>query len=433
MLSRYSVFWCMLFCLVMLSNSSESVYSTDQGYNSLLPRYLVRYISLARWGFWIVFILDGLLTAFRFNRITPYHGRFIIFYGIMLLSALTLVGEIRDPLVFNEIFRYVGLFAITAVIPLQLENYTLRHGLDTTLRMLFFNVVVLTAVGIAATLVASGFSFRYTGWVDNPNSFVLINIFFIAIVMANYVQKTVNKGVLIVTLVFLAYAQLASGSRNGLLGLAVVAFVFMLRSGVGLVQTMFTVGLLAVGAWLFMEFGPQSAFRITDIDQEDPFAHDTGRLALWGELWPFIKQKWLLGWGVTGRELIGLSGNSHNMYITLMIFFGIPIGIFMGLFYIWSCVSGLLTQRKRENKLSNVSYLFSAYMVTVFFTMGFEDSIFGIGSPWTLEIALAIGMVNMLLRSETVFALTGAKEGTAPAMAPPPPPPPEVWSPDDFK
>ena len=138
MLSRYSVFWCLLFCLVMLSNSSESVYSTDQGYNSLLPRYLVRYISLARWGFWIVFILDGLLTAFRFNRITPYHGRFIVFYGIMLLSALTLVGEIRDPLVFNEIFRYVGLFAITAVIPLQLENYTLRHGLDTTLRMLFF-------------------------------------------------------------------------------------------------------------------------------------------------------------------------------------------------------------------------------------------------------------------------------------------------------
>ncbi|MBQ2555021.1 MAG: hypothetical protein II561_00570, partial [Thermoguttaceae bacterium] len=86
-----------------------------------------------------------------------------------------------------------------------------------------------------------------------------------------------------------------------------------------------------------------------------------------------------------------------------------------------------------ENKLSNVSYLFSAYLVTVFFTMGFEDSIFGIGSPWTLEIALAIGMVNMLLRSETVFALTGAKEGTAPAMAPPPPPQPEVWSPDDFK
>ena len=296
--------------------------------------------------------------------------------------------------------------------------------------MFLYNVVILTLVGIAATLVASGFSFRYTGWVDNPNSFVLINVFFIVIVMANFVQNTFNKGVLMVMLVFLTYAQLASGSRNGFLGLIVIAFVFMIRSGVGLAQTFFTIGLLGIGMWLFVEFGPDTAYRILEIDQGGTFEHDTGRLALWGELWPFIKQKWLLGWGVIGKDLIGLSGNSHNMYITLMIFFGIPIGIFMGLYYIWICVSGFFMQRGRENPYSNVSYLFSAYLVTVFVTMAFEDSVFGIGSPWTLQIALAIGMVNMLLRPEAAFLLSSGKQEGAPV---PPPPQQEVWNPDDFR
>lgn len=430
MLSRYSFFWFLLFCLVMLSNSSESAYSTDQGYNSLLPRYIVNYISIARWGFWIVFIIDGLLSVFNFKRLTSYHGRFIIFYGIMMLSSLTLVGEIRNPVVFNEIFRYVGLFAITAILPLQLENFTIRHGIEATLRMLFYNVVILTIIGIAATLVASGFSFRYTGWVDNPNSFVLINVFFIVIVMANYVQKTCNKGVLMVMLVFLTYAQLASGSRNGFLGLIVIAFVFMIRSGVGFAQTFFMIGLLGIGMWLFVKFGPDSAFRILEISQDETIEQDTGRLELWKELWPFIKQKWLLGWGVIGKSLIGLSGNSHNMYITLMIFFGVPIGFFMGLYYIWLCISGFFMQRGRENPYSNVSYLFSAYLVTVFVTMAFEDSIFGIGSPWTLQIALAIGMVNMLLRPETAFLLSSGKPEGAPV---PPPPHQEVWNPDDFR
>ena len=414
----------------MLSSSSESVYSTDQGYNSLLPRNIVSYISFARWGFWIVFIVDGLLSVFNFKRVTAYHRRFIIFYGIMMLSSLTLIGELKNPIVFNEIFRYTGLFVITTILPLQLENFSIRHGIEATLRMFLYNVVILTLVGIAATLVASGFSFRYTGWVDNPNSFVLINVFFIVIVMANFVQNTFNKGVLMVMLVFLTYAQLASGSRNGFLGLIVIAFVFMIRSGVGLAQTFFTIGLLGIGMWLFVEFGPDTAYRILEIDQGGTFEHDTGRLALWGELWPFIKQKWLLGWGVIGKDLIGLSGNSHNMYITLMIFFGIPIGIFMGLYYIWICVSGFFMQRGRENPYSNVSYLFSAYLVTVFVTMAFEDSVFGIGSPWTLQIALAIGMVNMLLRPEAAFLLSSGKQEGAPV---PPPPQQEVWNPDDFR
>ncbi len=413
----------------MLSNSSESAYSTDQGYNSLLPRTLIKYISYTRWAIWIVFILDGILTVFRFNRVTKYHGRFILFYGILLVSSLTLIGEIRDPVVLKEVSRYVGLFAISAVLPLQLENYILRHGLETTLRMLFFNVILLTIIGIMATLVASGFSFRYTGWVDNPNSFVLINVFFIVIVMANYIQKTLNKGMLIVVLIFLVYAQLAAGSRNGFLSLVVVAFVFMIRSGVSLAQTFFTISLFGIGMWFFVKFGPESAFRIFEISQEETIEHDTGRLGIWNSLWPFIEKKWLLGWGVTGKDLIGVSGNSHNMYLTLMIFFGIPIGIFMGVFFAWLCTSGFFMQRGRENPYSNVSYLFSAYLITVFVTMAFEDSIFGIGSPWTLQIALAIGMVNMFLRPDTVFLLSSGKQEGAPV----PPPLQEVWNPDDFR
>lgn len=389
----------------MLSISSESVYTMDQGYNSLLPPPIVKQISYARWVIWIVFILDGLLTAFSFNRLTAYHGRFVSFYGIMFLSALTLIGEVRDTAIFNEIFRYLGLFAISVVLPLQLENFTLRRGLEAMLRMFFYNVVILTVIGIVATFVASGFSFRYTGWVQNPNAFVLINIFFIVIVMANYIQRTFNRGILVIVLVFLIYAQLASGSRNGFLGLVVIIFVFMIRSGVSFARTIFTIGLFGIGMWFFMKFGPEASYRILEINQEETIENDTGRIVLWSELWPFIKQKWLLGWGVTGRDLIGLAGNSHNTYVTLMIFFGIPIGIFMGMFYAWSCVSSFFVRRESENRYTNVFYLFSAYLVTVFIMMAFEDSILGIGSPCTLQIALAIGVVNMLLRPETKSVL----------------------------
>ena len=99
----------------------------------------------------------------------------------------------------------------------------------------------------------------------------------------------------------------------------------------------------------------------------------------------------------------------------------------------WSCISGLYAQRKRENRFSGVSYLFSAYMVTVFITMGFEDSILGIGSPWALQIALAIGVVNMLLRPETLYALSIRKDSPFPVMPSTLPPQPEVWGPEDFK
>lgn len=425
-------FWSFLFITVMLSSTSESAYSIDEGYGSLLPPAIVQLIGYVRWLAWIVFVLDGLATTFSFKKITRYHGRFLIFYGILFVAALTLVGNLADPVTRKEFFRYTSLLVIFMVLPLQIEGFIHRKGLDATLKLLFYNVLLLTFIGIAATLRATGFTFRYTGWVDNPNQFVLIYIFFVAIATANLLRRTLPLYLLVPTFLFLVYTQLASGSRNGLVGLLVLAGVFLMTyAKVGVAQKIAISLLLGLGIWLFLKYGPESSFRIFDLEEATAEA-DTGRLILWEQLWPYIRKKWMFGWGVAGREIIGLSGNSHNTYLTLMIFFGIPLGILMGVWFVWACLANLFILRGRENQFTILAYLFSSYMATVFVTMTFEDSIFGIGSPWSLQLVLAIGIVNTLTRSGAVFMAQQDQNFGSPMVVPPPADPNAPWSPEDF-
>lgn len=432
MLSRHAFFWSFLFITVMLSSMSESAYSIDEGYGSLLPPAIVQLIGYVRWLAWIVFVLDGLATTFSFKKITRYHGRFLIFYGILFVAALTLVGNLADPVTRKEFFRYTSLLVIFMVLPLQIEGFIHRKGLDATLKLLFYNVLLLTFIGIAATLRATGFTFRYTGWVDNPNQFVLINIFFVAIATANLLRRTLPLYLLVPTFLFLVYTQLASGSRNGLVGLLVLAGVFLMTyAKVGVAQTIAISSLLGLGVWFFVKYGPESALRIFDFGREAIY-EDTGRLDLWEQLWAFIWERWLFGWGVTGRHIIGLSGNSHNSYLSLLIFFGLPFGTLMGVWFIWACLSGLLLQRDRENQFTSVSYLFSAYMLAVAAMMAFEDSILGIGSPWVLLNVLAIGIVNTLTRPGAEFVLQRDLGFAPPISVPLPPDPNAPWSPEDF-
>lgn len=404
----------------MLASTSESAYSVDEGYGSLLPPAIVQLIGYIRWFAWFVFIVDGLATTFSLKKITRYHGRFIIFYTILFIAALTLVGDFTDVVMRKEFFRYAILLAACMVIPLQIEEFIWRKGIDALLKLLFYNVLLLTFIGIVATLRATGFTFRYTGWMDNPNSFILVNIFFIAIVAANLMRRTLPLYILVPTFLFLVYSQLASGSRNGLLGLLVFAGVFFIaRSRIGVGQTISISLLLGLGIWLFLKYGPESSFRIFDLEEATAEA-DTGRLILWEQLWPYIRKKWMFGWGVVGREIIGLSGNSHNTYLTLMIFFGIPLGILMGVWFVWACLANLFILRGRENQFTILAYLFSSYMATVFVTMTFEDSIFGIGSPWSLQLVLAIGIVNTLTRPGAVFMAQQDQNFGPPMVVPPP-------------
>ena len=403
MLARYSIVWYALITLVMLAQTSESAYSLDKGYNSLLPPSLVHLISLARWGAWIVFILDGIAANVRMKQLTKYHMRFLAFYAIFFLSALIDLGDPRKAIVLNSFFRYVGLWAIAFVVPLQLESYIKTKGLDATLRLLLYSVILLTLVGVAATLRATGFNLRYTGWVDNPNSFVLINVFFITIAAANYIYRSAKPSILIPTLLFLVFTQLAAGSRQGFLGLLVVFFVYFARSGQNIKQAAILGFFMAAGLALFIYFGPKQADRIFEYNEETLVEHDTGRLAYWESLMPHIEEKWLIGWGVNGREFLG-RGNSHNMYLTLMLFFGIPGGVLVGCYFIFCCLSGIFLNSDRS-PTTNVSLLFSGYLCSVFITMAFEDTIFGIGSPWTLQIVLAIGIVNALSQPGVVRSL----------------------------
>ncbi|MBQ9874364.1 MAG: O-antigen ligase family protein [Thermoguttaceae bacterium] len=412
MLSRFSVFWYGLFVVVMLSSASASAYAEEREFDTLLPQTLVHYIGLLRWVFWIVFVGEGLITTVKWKDVTSYHRKFLLFYAILLLSAL---GEITDPhraIVLNGLARTAGLLCICLAIPLQLENYIRFHGIDKTLRTFFYCVVIMTVVGVLAGLRARGFSFRYTGWVDNPNSFVLINVFFISVLLANYVRKSVPRGICVPLIIFLVFAQLSTGSRQGLIGLLVVALVFAVRSGQGARTWFFVLSILIVGFVLFFVFGSEGARRVFDVYDVE---NDTGRLNHWTEVWPYIRQKWLTGWSINGREYLEW-GNSHNMYISLMLFFGIPGGVLMGAYYAYCCAQGLFAKEKRGD-LASVAFIFTGYLCSVFATMAVEDTILGIGSPWSLQIVLAIGMVNALQRLQRGGEGGGVK-ATIPAPAP---------------
>lgn len=177
----------------------------------------------------LIIMLFALRSRFRWNRnpeLAEDKYFYVIFlYGIFITLLRMITNTFNVSLLFNDVFQlglYLGVFVVVRHMGLSKKEvvrifYFLAFGVLTNCIYVFNKFFILKQYG------------RDGGFMDNPNylafSIQVIMVFMI-IRFAN-VKGLVKKILWLITLFFLGYIFILSGSRTGFL-LLVVSFMLML-------------------------------------------------------------------------------------------------------------------------------------------------------------------------------------------------------------
>ena len=384
MICRRIEFWFLLLVFLMLSITEESAYAATAGVDcgSLLPSSFVKILEYFRWTFLIMLVLDGFTSVFSIKKLSQYQSRFVLFY--LILAVLSVF--------YGDMIRYFGLLAMVVVVPIAFTVLLEKYGLATVLKTFYYFVIFLTFVGLFATFRSVGFSIRYTGWLRNPNAFILINTFFILIVMANLLYKNIRTSYGYFFLSFLVYGQLSAGSRAGFISLCILSVAFMLLNRMSPSKLILILIVFLLGFFFFLKCGPEDSLRVFQLSSA---FSDSGRADTLLRIMPEIQKNWLFGCGFYAMDECGVA--VFSSYVLLVFFIGIPGGTFLSAWYIYSCYRAII---RRKDFLSPVRDIMVAYMLTLPFMMLGENIITGIGMPWFFQILLGIGFISALSRPD---------------------------------
>lgn len=350
---------------------------------SLLPQWLQISASYTRWALLLILFILGPVVNRKGSQSTgPSYRLYLAFYA--LLSIISILD--------GDFIRYAGMSLFAFGVPLWISHVVLEIGFAKFLKAMLGATTLLVAIGAYVSLEIKGGT-RYTGFADNPNSFALINMFFIAISLMGAFGEQLSKPWRLFShalFVFCATTELLSASRGGMLGLVILILTSLLFAGIKR-SLLFLIGLgCCVTYLLFNHFAADSAERLFNVFEA---VSDTGRENLWADAFECINKRPLTGYGTDSRlEMIG-SGNAHNTYIALFLFAGYIGGVILSLIYILASTAGVFFQRDAVRAgMGNLNAICSAYLISLASMAFGEDAPLGIGSPWFIYILMAVGI-----------------------------------------
>lgn len=158
------------------------------------------------------------------------------------------------------------------------------------------------------------------------------------------------------------------GSRGQLLCIGVFCILFINRPLNTKKRILVTaIGLLAI-FMLALSWGLIADILLKVVDKfgsrtlsllvQGRIALNTDRAEIWVDMFNYIKQKPVFGWGLSG-ELNFMHSYPHNLFIEIIMHYGIPIGAFVGVVLIIIALSTLF--RKTDNDV-NIILFSSGFM-----------------------------------------------------------------------
>ncbi|EIZ1007322.1 O-antigen ligase family protein [Vibrio vulnificus] len=336
-----------------------------------LPSYLSTFFS---WLLYLVYMLFIFFSINKLERIFDWNLSVKIFplflsYGILFVFSIAS---------FSDVSRYALLAIMIVIVPSVV--YFLLNREDEYVKIIKKYSMFYVLFSFVFVVLNYNPGMRSTGMLGNPNIFSATLLFHLAflleysnrirIIRYNYVIITI-----ITAMIFM------SGSRSALLVALLILLPSLLKN-----KFHFSIIITFILVLLFYFGSNELEFLISrfSIDSYENVASQSGRSAIWERAVYYIKQDYLVGWGMDSPQKLLDTGNVHSSYYRIMLMIGIPLSI-LSFAFMFSFVLFISFSR-------NISEL-NIFIVSFFLLSLGEDFLVGIGSAMFYYFIISIPLL----------------------------------------
>lgn len=347
---------------------------------SVLPDFVVTLAGTFRWVF--------IVTAFFFVvfSLKKIPGKLFFFIYIIFFY---LVQFLYSLVSFSELAVYTVLLVESVTIPVfvffVLKDYGIRY------RLLLHIILFFILISIYLNFGTSSLGFRFIGFLNNPNLYGIIALFWLSILLISSYDTSRFERIIRQVLIILCIATIIlTQSRNALIGLFVILIFTYFRDWTkwGLFICIFVFVIFFFNSFLSIYF---------DIDRLLDFegaAFNSGRANFWENAIKYIRLDPLWGYGMDACEKLLNTGNVHNNYLRYLFTMGTVFSsvIFVSLYLF---VVGLL--RNRNDFPGSLLGFIISFIIANYG----EDYFVGPGSASLVVFFISIGICMYYIERNT--------------------------------
>lgn len=375
-----SVILIILFSITPFIQSATDVGIAKRLSINLLPPEISSFAGNLRW------IIYALLILIFLNKIQKYFTK--VEHAYLMVSAFYLVQLVYAFGTQTDLFRYVGLFILSIVLPFFI--YLTFSNENTFLLIKYLRIItyllIVGSVIINIQMIFNGY--RFQGFSNNPNLYGVTAIFWLSILLipsnGSHTRILNLNNTFIVILLITIFL---SGSRNALVGVFIV-LIFQYRSN--LKKSVFP--LIVFGGLGYYLSGIENLNFIVDryLNISNAIG-DTGRNIAWEKAMNNINQTLLWGNDMNAPLRILNTGNVHNCYLRFLLSMGLIFTIFSFVFY-GRYIRIILSRKYRVVPPSLIAF------IVAFTIMNFgEDFFVGMGSSVIIYFFMIIGLISFYI------------------------------------
>ncbi|MBR5114795.1 MAG: O-antigen ligase family protein [Oscillospiraceae bacterium] len=362
-------------CAYLVMNAINSMVQVTFGVSGSL-------FTIIRWSIYLILFVMIALGVLTFTK-TEIRRFFLLEALVTIVYILSfLINGSNDAL--KWLIDSIGIYIPLAFFSMTVEDKELfyRSFLKTSWVLLVISLIY--SVGITGY----NMHFSYT----------------ILLIILLHLNEAMNgkKWYYIPTAVEIILL-LRLGSRGAIVSIVVFVVIKILANGTGK-KKYIQAALVAIFAglvfWVIDRYGIQIYRSIANAGRQSRslyllfsgqiFSHDSGRIALWEMSIRAIQEKPVLGWGINGA-LSELSGHPypHQLFLDLMLTFGIPIGLILSCIVLVSAIRSLFKPASVQKEL-----------MSIFFCIGFVSLMFS-GTIFTnYYFFIFLGLIKVFREDE---------------------------------
>ena len=340
-----------------------------------LPSFVTKAASTIRW---ILFVFITIYVFFHITHITKAKGVQII-YMLCFFYVIQFIYALASN---SDIFRYLGLTIISFSLPLAIGKfyYISRCNILEKIKLITYFLLVLN---ILFGFNSLNYNMRFQGFVNNPNTYGIIALFWLTILLLPTYNTSKKKNIINNLFVFICiFTIIATGSRAAFIGVIIILFSFFYMKGFK--TTLLLVSLILIGLMIMSNF--------IDLPYLDRLGNiglnnvDEARKDLWETSMYHIKNNLWFGNGMDAPIKLINTGNIHNCYLRYLLTMGLFFTLLSFLFYFIFFMKILRSLKKVPNVL--IGFVFAYTVMNIV-----EDYYMGIGSSAFLSFLIIVGFI----------------------------------------
>lgn len=356
---------------------------------SFLPPAIATIASLIRW---IILGIIGINFLFILQKNLKNISRPVVF--LALFYIVQLVYGLTDGFDVPRFFL-LSFFAVSVPLHLSFSFKYFKKQLINIFSFFIYGFIILSLF-LNGSLILQGQ--RFFGFINNSNLYGMTAVFWALILILKLKSDEKKRNItVIIFLITVILTIILSGSRNALVGIAIVlvfSYYNKIKSSI-IFLILLALSLSVLTHFVNINFVEERLFNISNSIE------DSGREKLWQTAYRGIETNYFTGNGMNANIEISSTGNMHNSYIRFLLNMGLVFTVLALLQYFISLF--LIFKMRKKIPLSLFAFML-AYTVA---NIG-EDYFVGLGSSMFVYVLLTYGLINyyIIFPEDKVFQRT---------------------------